>query len=70
MVALYEVEPWSEVALTTVVKSVFAVMRRSGADTIWGCPMTDTPTATLRLAVAWSHKQKPSANKQAIFTLA
>ncbi len=51
--------------MTAIVKrSVFAVTQSSGANTpelsdaIWGCPMTHTPIATLRLAVAWPHKPK------------
>ena len=51
--------------MTTIVKqSVFAVKQSSGAnppelsDAIWGCPMTHTPIATLRLAVAWPDRPK------------
>lgn len=49
---------------TIVKQSVFAVMQSSGANTpemsdaIWGCPMTHTPIATLRLEVAWPHSPK------------
>ena len=51
--------------MTTIVKqSVFAVTQSSGANTpelsdaIWGCPITHTPIATLRLEVAWPHRPK------------
>lgn len=51
--------------MTTIVKqSVFGVMQSSGANTpelsnaIWGCPMTHTPIATLRLEVACPHSPK------------
>lgn len=51
--------------MTTIVKKrFFAVMQSSGAktpelsDSIWGCPMTHTPIATLRLAVSWPHTPK------------
>ena len=46
---------------TIMKQSVFAVMQSSGAngpewpDATWGCPVTHTPIATLRLAVAWPH---------------
>ena len=49
---------------TTVKQSVFAVTQSSGANTpelsdaTWGCPMTHTPIATLRLEVAWSDRPK------------
>lgn len=42
-------------------QSVIAVMQSSVAnrserpDATWGCPVTHTPIATLRLAVAWPH---------------
>lgn len=50
--------------MTTIVKqSVFAVTQSSGADSSWGCPMTHTPIATLRFAVAWSHKQKRQGDR-------
>lgn len=47
-----------------VKQSVFEVTQSSGAktpelsDAIWGCPMTHTPIATLRLAVSWRHMSK------------
>ena len=51
--------------MTTVVKqSVFAATQSSGANTpelsdaIWGCPISHTPIATLRLEVAWPHRPK------------
>jgi hypothetical protein len=51
--------------MTTIVKQrVFAVTQSSEANTpelfdaIWGCPMTHTPIATLRLAVSWRHMSK------------
>ncbi len=51
--------------MTTIVKqSVFAVTQSSAANTpelsdaIWGCPMTHTPIATLRFAMAWTQKPK------------
>lgn len=51
--------------MTTIVKqSVFAVTQSSLGDTtelsdaIWGCAMTHTPIATLRLAVSWRHMSK------------
>ena len=70
--------------MTTIVKqSVFAVKQSSGvnppelSDGIWGCPMTHTPIATLRLAVAWPHRPKRHGRRKlrerkttAIFPLA
>ena len=51
--------------MTTIAKqSVFEVLHSSGANTpelsdaIWGCPMTHTAIATLRLEVAWPHRPK------------
>ncbi len=51
--------------MTTIVKqSVFAVMRSTRvnapelSDAIWGCPMTHTPIATLRLEVPWPDTPK------------
>jgi Amidohydrolase family len=47
-----------------VKQSAFAVVQSSAAktpelpDSIGGCPMTHTPTATLRLAVAWQHSPR------------
>jgi len=47
-----------------VKQNIFAVMRGSGvktpelSDAIFGCPMTHTPIATLRLEVEWPHSQK------------
>jgi len=55
--------------MTTIVKqSVFAVTDGLGANTpgvsaIWGCPMTHTPIATLRLEVAWEHTPKRQENR-------
>jgi hypothetical protein len=56
--------------MATIVKqSIFAVMRSSGAktpelsDVLWGCPMTHTPIATLRLEVAWSHSPNPPGSR-------
>ncbi len=70
--------------MTTIVKQrVFVVMQSSGentpelSDALWGCPITHTPIATLRLAVAWpdSPKRHGSRNLRrrkttAIFRLA
>lgn len=70
--------------MTTIVKqSVFAAKQTSGAnppelsDAIWGCPMTHTPIATLRLAVAWTDGPKRHGSRSlreskttAIFPLA
>ena len=51
--------------MRTIVKQrVSAVVQSSGENTpelrdaIWGCPMTHTPIATLRLEMAWPHSPK------------
>jgi len=48
--------------MTTIVKkSVFAATLSASSpesSDAWGCPMTHTPIATLRLAVAWPDKPK------------
>lgn len=49
--------------MTTIVKrSVLPVTQSSAApelsDFAWGCPITHTPIATLRLAVAWPDSPK------------
>lgn len=47
-----------------VKQSVFAMTLSSGANTpesshaAWGCPMTHTPIATLKLGVAWRDSPK------------